>query len=126
MPRDARKYLFGIAEASKLVSEFVAGRTLDDYLKSALLQSVVERQFEIIGEAIGQLAKVDQQLVSRITDYQKIVSFRNVQIHGYADVDDELVWDIVETRLHVLREECLRQHAAQVAVKSSSHLCAHR
>ena len=105
MPRDARKYLFGIAEASKLVSEFVAGRTLDDYLKSALLQSGVERQFEIIGEAIGQLAKVDQQLVSRITDYQKIVSFRNVQIHGYADVDDELVWDIVETRLHVLREE---------------------
>ena len=37
MPRDARKYLFDIAEASKLVSEFVAGKTLDDYLKSALL-----------------------------------------------------------------------------------------
>jgi uncharacterized protein with HEPN domain len=101
MPRDARKYLFDIAEASKLVSEFVAGKTLDDYLKSALLQSGVERQFEIIGEALGQLAKVDQQLASRITDFQKIVSFRNVLIHGYADVDDELVWDIVETRLHV-------------------------
>ncbi len=105
MPRDARKYLFDIAEASKLVSEFVTGKTLDDYLKSALLQSGVERQFEIIGEALGQLAKVDQQLAIRITDFQKIVSFRNVLIHGYADVDDELVWDIVETRLHVLREE---------------------
>jgi uncharacterized protein with HEPN domain len=85
MPRDVRKYLFDIAEASKLVSEFVAGKTLDDYLKSALLQSGVERQFEIIGEALGQLAKVDQQLASRITDFQKIVSFRNVLIHGYAD-----------------------------------------
>jgi uncharacterized protein with HEPN domain len=105
MPRDARKYLFDIAEAAKLISEFVAGKTLDDYLKSALLQSGVERQFEIIGEALGQLAKVDQQLASRITGFQKIVSFRNVLIHGYADVDDELVWDIVETRLHVLREE---------------------
>jgi uncharacterized protein with HEPN domain len=70
-----------------------------------LLQSGVERQFEIIGEALGQLAKVDQQLAIQITDYQKIVSFRNVLIHGYADVDDELVWDIVETRLPVLREE---------------------
>jgi uncharacterized protein with HEPN domain len=70
-----------------------------------LLQSGVERQFEIIGEALGQLAKVDQQLASQITDYRKIVSFRNVLIHGYADVDDELVWDIVETRLPVLREE---------------------
>jgi uncharacterized protein with HEPN domain len=70
-----------------------------------LLQSGVERQFEIIGEALGQLAKVDQQMAIQITDYQKIVSFRNVLIHGYADVDDELVWDIVETRLPVLREE---------------------
>jgi uncharacterized protein with HEPN domain len=105
MPRDARKYLFDIGEASNLISQFVAGRTLDDYLKSALLQSGVERQFEIIGEALGQLAKVDQQLATQITDYQKIVSFRNVPIHGYADVDDELVWDIVETRLPVLREE---------------------
>jgi uncharacterized protein with HEPN domain len=48
------------------------------------------------------------ELASRITDYQKIVSFRNVLIHGYADVDDELVWDIVETRLPVLREEVER------------------
>ena len=70
-----------------------------------MLQSGVERQFEIIGEALGQLAKVDQQLATQITDYQKIVSFRNVLIHGYADVDDELVWDIVETRLPLLREE---------------------
>ena len=59
----------------------------------------------LIGEALGQLAKVDQQLAAQITDHQKIVSFRNVLIHGYADVDDELVWDIVETRLPVLREE---------------------
>jgi uncharacterized protein with HEPN domain len=108
MPRDARKYLFDIGEASNLISQFVAGKTLDDYLKSALLQSGVERQFEIIGEALGQLAKVDQQLASQITDYQKIVSFRNVLIHGYADVDDELVWDIVETRLPVLRGEVER------------------
>jgi uncharacterized protein with HEPN domain len=45
-----------------------------------------------VGNTLGLLA-------SRITDFQKIVSFRNVLIQGYADVDDELVWDIVETRL---------------------------
>jgi hypothetical protein len=39
MPRDARKYLFDIGEASDLISQIVAGKTLDDYLKSALLQS---------------------------------------------------------------------------------------
>lgn len=108
MPRDARKYLFDITEAASLISQFVAGKTLQDYLKDALLQSGVERQFEIIGEALGQLAKLDQGLASQITDYQKIVSFRNVLIHGYADVDDELVWDIVETRLPVLQREIKR------------------
>jgi uncharacterized protein with HEPN domain len=108
MPRDVRKYLFDIAEAGSLVSQFVAGKTLEDYLKNALLQSGVERQFEIIGEALGQLAKLDQGLAGQVTDYQKIVSFRNVLIHGYADVDDELVWDIVETRLPVLRREIER------------------
>jgi uncharacterized protein with HEPN domain len=108
MPRDARKYLFDIAEAASLISQFVAGKTLEDYLKDALLQSGVERQFEIIGEALGQLTKLDQGLAAQVTDYQKIVSFRNVLIHGYADVDDELVWDIVETRLPVLRREVER------------------
>jgi uncharacterized protein with HEPN domain len=58
MPRDARKYLFDIPEAASLISQFVAGKTLQDYLGNALLQSGVERQFEIVGEALGQLAKL--------------------------------------------------------------------
>jgi uncharacterized protein with HEPN domain len=69
------------------------------------LQAGVERQFEIVGEALSQLAKVDSALAKRISDYQKIISFRNILIHGYADVDDELVWDIVETSLPILRRE---------------------
>lgn len=47
-----------------------------------------ERQFEIIGEALGRLAKPDQKLAGQLTDYQKIASFRNVLIHGYADAHD--------------------------------------
>jgi uncharacterized protein with HEPN domain len=74
MPRDARKYLFDIGEALNLISQFVAGKTLDDYLKSALLQSGVERQFEVIDEALGQLAKVDQQLASQITVLERAVA----------------------------------------------------
>jgi uncharacterized protein with HEPN domain len=48
MPRDARKYLFDIAEAASLVSQFVAGKTLEDYLGNTLLQSGVERQFQLM------------------------------------------------------------------------------
>jgi uncharacterized protein with HEPN domain len=104
-PRDARKYLYDIAEAADQLSEFVSGKTLEEYLGNRLLQAGVERQFEIVGEALSQLAKLDPALAKRISDYQKIISFRNILIHGYADVDDELVWDIVETRLPILRRE---------------------
>jgi uncharacterized protein with HEPN domain len=51
MQLEVRKYLFDIEEAAALLLEFVAGKNVDDYLKSAVLQSGVERQFEIIGEA---------------------------------------------------------------------------
>lgn len=44
-------------------------------------------------------------ITSRISEHRRIIAFRNILIHGYADVDDRLVWDIVETKLPVLRRE---------------------
>ncbi|HEY4210289.1 MAG TPA: DUF86 domain-containing protein [Steroidobacteraceae bacterium] len=95
-----------------MLQQFIAGKTLDEYLKDPLLQSGVERQFEIIAEAISQLAKVDSAAVQQITDYKKIISFRNILIHGYAEVDDLLVWDIVATRLPVLFQEIKKMISA--------------
>jgi uncharacterized protein with HEPN domain len=112
MQLEVRKYLFDIEQAAALLLQFVAGKTVDDYLQQPLLQPGVERQFEIIGEAINQLAKLDLNVARQITDYQKIISFRNILIHGYAEVDDLLVWDIVETRLPVLYQEIQKLSAS--------------
>ena len=70
-----------------------------------MLRSAVERQFEIIGEALAQLSRLDPTLASRISEFRRIIAFRNILIHGYAQVDDRIVWDIVETKLQVLRGE---------------------
>jgi uncharacterized protein with HEPN domain len=70
-----------------------------------MLRAAVEREFEIIGEALAQLARIDPTLAGSISQHRSIIDFRNVLIHGYADVDDRLVWDVVETRLPVLRRE---------------------
>jgi uncharacterized protein with HEPN domain len=70
-----------------------------------MLRAAVERQFEIIGEALAQLARLDGALVARISDYRRIISFRNILIHAYADVDHLLVWDMLQTRLTPLRQE---------------------
>ena len=60
-----------------------------------MLRSGVERQFEIIGEALGKLAKVDTGLVGQIPDTPRIIAFRNVLIHAYATISNKLVWSVV-------------------------------
>jgi uncharacterized protein with HEPN domain len=105
MRLEAKKYVYDIREAAKLLTEFTAGKKFADFSREPMLRAAVEREFEIMGEALSQLAKLDAELVSRITDYRRIIAFRNILIHGYADVDDRLVWDVVETKLPVLRQE---------------------
>ena len=70
-----------------------------------MLHAAVERPFEIIGEALARLAKRDANGAGRITEYKRIIAFRNILIRCYADVDDRLVWDIVEIKLPTLRRE---------------------
>ena len=105
MRLETRKYLYDIQRACKLLSEFTAGKTFADYESSAMQRSAVERQFEVIGEAMNRLARVDDAVVSGITEYRRIVAFRNLLTHGYDVVDDRLVWDVVQTDLPILTSE---------------------
>jgi uncharacterized protein with HEPN domain len=56
MDRDPRAYLWDATDSADAMAEFVSGRTLDDYLGDRVLRSAVERQFEIVGEALRQQA----------------------------------------------------------------------
>ena len=102
MRLEARKYLYDIQRAADLLTEFTTGKTFADYERDAMLRAAVERQFEIIGEAMAQLARVDEKMVAGIDHYRRIIAFRNILIHRYADVDDRLVWNVVETNLPTL------------------------
>ncbi|MCY4381876.1 MAG: DUF86 domain-containing protein [Nitrospinae bacterium] len=102
MRLEAMKYLYDIQYAADLLTEFTTGKTFADYERDAMLRAAVERQFEIIGEAMSQLAKIDEKVVAGIGDHQRIIAFRNVLIHRYTDVDDRLVWNVVETNLPTL------------------------
>ncbi len=105
MPRDARKYLYDIDRAAALIAEFTVGKSLARYKKEPMLRAAVERQFEIIGEALAKLARYNPAVVARISEHRRIIAFRNILIHAYTDVDDRLVWDVVETKLPTLRQE---------------------
>lgn len=82
---------------------------LRGFCGSALIRSAVERQFEIIGEALGKAAKEDEALVRHIPQIPRIIGLRNRLIHGYDSVDDQLIWDVVRTKLPGLRAALARQ-----------------
>jgi uncharacterized protein with HEPN domain len=105
LPLEIRKYVYDIQQACELLSEFTAGKTLHDYTANAMLRSAVERQCEIIGEALNQMLRRDSALTLRISDHQRIIAFRNRLIHGYADIDHEVVWGILTSSLPNVRRE---------------------
>jgi len=105
MPPETKKYLEDIARAAELIAQFTAGKTFADYMQDPMLRAAVERQFEIIGEALVRLAKRDEIVAARIGEHQRIIAFRNILIHGYNNVDDLLVWGVVESKLNALRRD---------------------
>ena len=105
MQLEARKYLFDIKEVARLLNLFTDGKSVGDYINDPLLQSAVETQLEIIGEATRNLERHDSSIVAHISDYRKLINFRNILIHGYTEVDDYLVWDLLQHKLPVLVKE---------------------
>jgi uncharacterized protein with HEPN domain len=105
MRLEARKYLYDIQEAAGLADQFTAGKDFAEYQRNPMLRLAVERAFAIIGEALTQLARIDPAVAERITDFRSIIAFRNILTHAYAQIDDRLVWGIVESKLPVLSSE---------------------
>ena len=105
MQLESKKYLYDVLQAANRIEEFSRGKTFTDYEADALLRSAVERQFEIIGEALRQLSANDPTTGSKISEQARIVAFRNILIHGYAQVNDRIVWDVLETKLPTLLRE---------------------
>ena len=102
MHGDAAKLLWDARQALQRIRRFVAFKDFATYQSDELLRSAVERQFEILGEAFNQLSHLDPDIAEKIPELPRIVAFRNILIHGYASVDDRLVWGVVESQLEPL------------------------
>ncbi len=105
MRLESKKYVYDIARASTLAMAFVRGKDFAAYNSDAMLQSAVERQLQIVGEALAQLARIDPGTAARISEHQRIIAFRNILVHGYAEIDHRIVWNVLELKLPVVRDE---------------------
>ncbi|HSW41149.1 MAG TPA: HepT-like ribonuclease domain-containing protein [Patescibacteria group bacterium] len=107
-PRDLRAYFFDIAEACRLVLEFTAGQSAERFAADPMLRSAVERQLEIVGEALRQALRHHSELLAdRIPEAPRIIAFRNQLAHGYASVSEDIVWAIVERDAPALRRKVI-------------------
>lgn len=108
MRHEAAAFLGDAERAAGLAQEFIRGRTRDEMGTDALLRSGVERQLQIVGEALSQLARLDGELAAKIPDLSDIVGLRNILVHGYANVNLNRLWRVLHEDLPAL---CLHLQA---------------
>ena len=109
MDKEIKVWLYDILNSILEIESFVdfEETNFQDYSSDVKTKRAVERNLEIIGEAVNRISKKDENL--EITDKRKIISVRNRIIHGYDQVSDELIWSIITQYLPVLEKE-VRQY----------------
>jgi uncharacterized protein with HEPN domain len=82
MQLEVKKHLFDVLEAARSIEGYTRGLDYAGYRDNGMLQAAVERKFEIIGEALNRIKKSDSAVLAKISEYERIISFRNVISHG--------------------------------------------
>lgn len=105
MNNRTRKLLFDVQDSARSIRDWCQNRTFAEYEADRQFRRAVEREFEIIGEALNQPSHEDSATAAQIGQLPRIVGFRNRIIHGYDTVDDATVWGVIESHLPVLLVE---------------------
>lgn len=105
MNNRTRKLLFDVQDSARSIHHWCQNRTFAEYEANRQFRRAVEREFEIIGEALNLLSHEDPVTAARLHHLPRIVGFRNRIIHGYDAIDDATVWGVVESHLPALLAE---------------------
>lgn len=104
MEHEIKACLKDIEQAVLEIYEFLPKeRNFFEFQKDLKTRKAVERNIEIIGEAMDRILKMDPNI--QISESRKIVDTRNRIIHGYDVVSNDVIWLIVNKSLPVLEEE---------------------
>lgn len=104
MKREIKKYLFDIKNSIESINEYLGdNRNFFVFQENKLLRRGIEREIEIIGEAVNRILKIEKNF--KIENARQIVDTRNWVIHGYDKVDEVVIWGIVSKHLPKLLTE---------------------
>jgi uncharacterized protein with HEPN domain len=99
MNNQTRKLLFDVLESARSIRVWCRDCSFSEYEANRQFRRAVEREFEIIGEALNRLLRTDPATAAHIDQLSRIIQFRNRIIHGYDTVDDATVWGIANRHL---------------------------
>lgn len=104
MDKDIKAWLSDIERAISEIYQFLPNqKDFEEFQKDLKTKRAIERNIEIIGEAMNRILKVRSDFP--ITTARKIIDTRNRIIHGYDDVSDQIIWSIVVEYLSALQKE---------------------
>ena len=107
MPREIDLYLYDILDAIKNIQEYTSGFTYDDFTSSRMCVDAVIKNFLIIGEAVKKIPG-EMKSEHTSTDWKNIAGLRDVLVHAYFRIDDEILWDIIQNKLENLKYAILK------------------
>ena len=101
------KWLFDVKMSIDEINEFFNNEERDflKYRNNLMLKRAVERNLEIIGEAINRIITRDDSYIEKISNAKAIIGLRNHVIHAYDTISDENIWSILLNHLPKLKIE---------------------
>ncbi|MEX2215251.1 MAG: HepT-like ribonuclease domain-containing protein [Phycisphaeraceae bacterium] len=103
LPRSPDILLGDMLEECVFLQTFVAGHDQSRFDNDRPFRMAVERGLITIGEALFQLNREFPAIASQVPEHVKIITFRHILVHGYADIESSRVWLVVTTKLEPLR-----------------------
>ncbi len=99
MQPESAALLWDVHTAATRIAGFIVGLHVTSYATDELRRSAVERQLEIVGEALKNLRNADLETAQQIPEISRIIGLRNILAHGYTVVDDAVVWGAASLRV---------------------------
>jgi uncharacterized protein with HEPN domain len=104
MEIEIKKFLYDIFESLNSIENYLGEKKdFNIYINDKMLRRAIEREFEIIGEALNRIDKLNPSI--KISSKKQIISVRNRVIHGYDKIDNEIIWGIIVRHLPILKTE---------------------
>lgn len=108
MNNDIKTWLYDIFQSIREIESYYDNKPkiFEEYVSDIKTKRAIERNLEIIGEAVNRIKKYDKNF--QIQHSEKIIGTRNRIIHGYDKVTDDLIWSIVVNHIPKLKVEIER------------------